>query len=151
MGQYDRQTAVFGGCGGAVAYRRDLWQTLKGFDDALWMYLEDVDFAFRAQLLGWGAVFVPEARVYHHLSATGGGALASYYVGRNTIWVIAKNMPRGLLLRHAPRIVAGQARIALDALRNWRGAEARARLRGMVAGVARSAGKAQAHSAAAGD
>jgi GT2 family glycosyltransferase len=135
MGQYDRQTAVFGGCGGAVAYRRDLWQTLKGFDDALWMYLEDVDFAFRAQLLGWGAVFVPEARVYHHLSATGGGALASYYVGRNTIWVIAKNMPRGLLLRHAPRIVAGQARIALDALRNWRGAEARARLRGMVAGL----------------
>ena len=134
-GQYDHQTAVFGGCGGAVAYRREVWQALGGFDESFWMYLEDADFAFRAQLLGWDAVFVPEARVYHHLSATGGGALASYYVGRNTLWLIAKNMPRSLLLRNLPRIVAGQLRIAAEALAAWRGEAARARLRGQLAGL----------------
>ena len=134
-GQYDGQAGIFGGCGGAVAYRRELWQALGGFDESFWMYLEDADFAFRAQLLGWDTVFVPEARVYHHLSATGGGALASYYVGRNTIWLIAKNMPRSLLLRNLPRIVAAQARIALEALAAWRGEAARARLRGQVAGL----------------
>ncbi len=134
-GQYDEQAAVFGGCGGAVAYRREVWAALKGFDEQFWMYVEDADFAFRAQLLGWGAVFVPGARVYHHLSATGGGELASYFVGRNTIWLIAKNMPRALLWRNLPRIVSAQVGIALDALRNWRGAAARARLRGQIAGL----------------
>ncbi len=134
-GQYDQAGAIFGGCGGAAAYRREVWQALGGFDDDFWMYVEDADFAFRAQLLGWSAMFVPAARVYHHLSATGGGVLASYYTGRNTIWSIAKNMPRGLLLRNAPRIIAAQARIAFDALRHFRGEAARARLRGQVAGL----------------
>jgi GT2 family glycosyltransferase len=134
-GQFDQRTAIFGGCGGAVAYRRELWSALRGFDEQFWMYIEDADFAFRAQLLGWDAVFVPEARVYHHLSATGGGVLASYYVGRNTIWMIAKNMPRTLLWRNFPRIVAAQLDVTLDALRNWRGEAARARLRGQLAGV----------------
>lgn len=134
-GQYDTQTAVFGGCGGAVAYRRELWQALGGFDESFWMYLEDADFAFRAQLLGWDAAFVPEARVYHHLSATGGGALASYYVGRNTIWLIAKNMPRAILMRRLPQVIGAQLRIALAALSAWRGDAARARLRGQLAGI----------------
>ncbi|HRA67322.1 MAG TPA: glycosyltransferase family 2 protein, partial [Caldilinea sp.] len=94
-----------------------------------------VDFGFRARLAGWEAVFAPEARVYHHLSASGGDLLASYYVGRNTLWLIAKNMPRTLLRRNAFAIVAGQLAVTLDALRNWRGAAARARLRGQVDGL----------------
>lgn len=134
-GQYDHATAVFSGCGGASAYRKDVWQALGGFDEDFWMYLEDVDFGFRAQLMGFKAVFAPRARVYHRLSASGGGELASFYVGRNTIWVIVKNMPRGLLLRNAPRIVGAQLAIAWDALRNGRGAAARARLRGQWAGI----------------
>jgi GT2 family glycosyltransferase len=134
-GQFDQESSVFGGCGGAVAYRRELWTALGGFDEEFWMYVEDADFAFRAQLLGWDATFVPSARVYHHLSATGGGVLASYYVGRNTIWLIAKNMPRTLLWRNLIRIVLAQLLISVDALRAWRGEAARARLRGQVAGV----------------
>ena len=78
---------------------------------------------------------MPGARVYHHLSATGGGVLASYFVGRNTIWLIAKNMPRTLLWRNLPRILGAQIGVTLDALRNWRGEAARARLRGQIAGV----------------
>ncbi len=106
-GQFDDWRAVFSGCGGATAYRRDVWQALGGFDEDFWMYLEDVDFGFRARLAGCEAVFA-QARVYHHLSASGGDVLASYYVGRNTIWLIAKNMPRSLLRRNALAIVQGQ-------------------------------------------
>jgi GT2 family glycosyltransferase len=134
-GQYDDQPAIFGGCGGGVMYRRAAWEQAGGFDERLFMYLEDVDLAWRLQLLGWGAVFAPAARLYHHLSATGGGTLASYYVGRNTIWVIAKDMPGPLIRRHFGKIVRGQWRITRDALRAWRGASARARLRGQWAGV----------------
>ncbi|MEJ5198545.1 MAG: glycosyltransferase family 2 protein [Anaerolineae bacterium] len=134
-GQYDADLEVFGGCGGGVAYRRTAWEQAGGFDERLFMYLEDVDLAWRLQLLGWRAVFAPRARLYHHLSATGGGTLASFYVGRNTLWVIAKDMPGPLIRRHLAAIVAAQLRIAGDALRAWRGAAARARLRGQIAGL----------------
>lgn len=134
-GQYDAMPAIFGGCGGGVMYRRAAWEQAGGFDERLFMYLEDVDLAWRLQLLGWTAIFVPAARLYHHLSATGGGVLASFYVGRNTLWVIAKDLPGPLLRRHFGRIVAAQARVTGDALRAWRGAAARARLRGQLAGL----------------
>ena len=136
-GQYDSQQQVFGACGGAAAYRREAWQQAGGFDRSLFMYMEDVDLAWRLQLLGWEAVYIPEARVYHKVSATGGGALASYYVGRNTILVIARNWPGALLRRHWRALVAAQVCIAVDALRNWRGAAARARLRGQLTGLIR--------------
>lgn len=134
-GQYDSQTEIFSGCGGAMAVRREVWEALGGFDENFWMYLEDVDLAFRAQLAGWKAVFAPSAKVYHKLSSSGGDDLSSYYVGRNTLWLIAKNMPTGLLLRHLPQIVTAQIGIAIDALRNWQGTAARARLRGQLAGL----------------
>lgn len=134
-GQYDSQPQIFSGCGGAVAYRKDIWSALGGFDDDFWMYLEDVDFAFRAQLEGYEAVFAPKARVYHHLSATGGGTMASYYVGRNTLWMIVKNMPRGLLIRNLPQIALAQLQVTIDALRNIQGEAAQARLRGQLAGL----------------
>ena len=109
-GQYDDDTRVFGGCGGGVAYRRAAWEAAGGFDERLFMYLEDVDLAWRLQLLGWQARFAPAARLYHHLSATGGGVLASYYTGRNTVWVIAKDMPGPLIRRHFGRIITAQWR-----------------------------------------
>jgi len=135
-GQYDNETKVFSGSGGGTAYRKDVWQMLGGFDEDFWMYLEDVDYGFRAQLAGWEAVFAPKARLYHRLSATSGDTLASYYVGRNTIWNIVKNMPRNLLVRNLPAIVAGQLKITFDALRNIRGEAAQARLLGQLAGLA---------------
>jgi len=135
-GQYDGYPEIFSASGGGSAFRRDVWQQLGGFDEAFWMYLEDVDLGFRAQLAGYQVIFAPAARIYHHLSATGGGVMASYYVGRNTIWMIAKNMPTALLLRNLPAIVGAQLHIALDALQNFRGEAARARLLGQLAGVA---------------
>jgi GT2 family glycosyltransferase len=134
-GQYDAAAEIFSGCGGASAYRRDVWQALGGFDEDFWMYLEDVDLGFRARLLGCEAVFAPQARVYHRLSQSGGDTLASYYVGRNTIWLIAKNMPRSLLLRNVVQIVGSQVGIAFDAILHWRGEAAQARLRGQWAGL----------------
>ena len=135
-GQFDSDEVVFGGCGGGVAYRRVAWDAAGGLDGRLVMYLEDVDLAWRLRLLGWEAVFAPKARLYHRLSATGGGTLSSYYTGRNTIWVIAKDMPGPLIRRHLGRILRGQARVTADALKAWRGEAARARLRGQLAGLA---------------
>jgi len=134
-GQYDRETMVFGPCAGAAAYRRAMLDDIGLFDEDLGAYCEDVDLAFRAQLAGYRCVFVPEARVYHRLSATGGGPLASYYCGRNFIAVAVKNMPLGLFRRHWPRMVAAQGRLTWESLRHIREPAARARLRGQWEGL----------------
>ncbi|MEX1019212.1 MAG: glycosyltransferase family 2 protein [Litorilinea sp.] len=134
--RFEQELEVFGACGGAAAIRRDVWNLLGGFDEAMWMYMEDVDLAFRSRLLGLRTVFVPTARVYHRLSATGGGSMASYYVGRNTLWTLAKNMPTGLLLRNAGAILGAQLGRATAALKAVEGKEAQATLRGMFDGLA---------------
>jgi GT2 family glycosyltransferase len=134
-GQFDHDTYIFGGCGGAVAYRRAMLNDIGLFDEDLFMYLEDVDLNWRAQLAGYRAVFAPQAVVYHRLSATGGGVIASYYTGRNTIFVLAKNLPGVLFRRHWRKIVEAQLKIAVAALRAWRGEAARARLQGQLAGL----------------
>jgi GT2 family glycosyltransferase len=134
-GQFDGDVYIFGGCGGAVAYRREMLNDIGLFDEDLFMYLEDVDLNWRAQLAGYRVVFAPQAVVYHHLSATGGGVIASFYTGRNTLFVLAKDLPGSIFRRHWPAIVGAQLKIAGEALRAWPGEAARARLRGQLAGL----------------
>lgn len=134
-GQFDQDVYIFGGCGGAVAYRRAMLAEIGLFDEELFMYLEDVDLNWRAQLAGYRVVFAPQAVVYHQLSATGGGVIASFYTGRNTLFILAKDLPGSIFRRHWPAIVGAQFKIAADALGAWRGEAARARLRGQLAGL----------------
>ena len=134
-GQFDREEYVFGAAGVAAAYRRAMLDDVGLFDEDFFSFCEDVDLAWRAQLARWKCVYVPKAVVYHKLSATGGGRIASYYCGRNFIYVIAKNYPTTLLRKHWWRIVCAQIDIAWKALRAWRGEAARARLRGQLAGL----------------
>jgi GT2 family glycosyltransferase len=134
-GQYDRAEDVFSACGGSAVYRRVMLEHIGLLDDAFFFSGEDVDLGWRAQLAGWRCLYTPDAIVYHHLSATGGGVTASYYDGRNLIFILVRNVPAGLWRRYGHRIIAAQARLAWEAVCAWRGAAARARLRGMAAGL----------------
>ena len=134
-GQFDREEYVFGAAGVAAAYRRAMLDEVGLFDEDFFSFCEDVDLAWRGQLAGWKCVYIPKSIVYHKLSATGGGKIASYYCGRNFICVIAKNYPTTLLRKHWRRIVRAQIDIAWKALKAWRGEAARARLRGQLAGL----------------
>lgn len=134
-GQFDREEYVFSACGGSSVYRRAMLDQIGLLDDDFFFLLEDVDLGWRAQLAGWRCLYTPQAIVYHHLSATGGGVTASYYAGRNTIMLLVKNYPAALWRKHGGRILRKQLGEAWQALRAWRGAAARARLRGMLAGL----------------
>lgn len=138
-GQYDAMTEVFGACAAAAAYRRTVLDALAVdglvFDEDLVMYCEDVDLNIRARLRGFRTVFVPSAVVYHRLSATGGGTLASYYCGRNIPLVWAKNMPSTILRRSWGALLLSQLGFALHSLWHAREPAARARLRGQCAAL----------------
>lgn len=137
-GQYDLVEEVFGPCAGAAAYRRSALERLaergQVLDEDLVMYCEDVDLNLRARLRGMRTIYEPRAVIYHRLSATGGGSLASYYCGRNFMLVWAKNMPPAA--QHAwPRLLASELGFALRALWHAREPAARARLRGQIDGL----------------
>lgn len=134
-GQYDREEYVFSACGGSAAYRRAMLDEVGLLDEDFFYSCEDVDLAWRAQLAGWRCVYAPRAVVYHKLSATGGGVTASFYDGRNFIYLLVKDYPGDLWQRYWRAILRAQLRLAWEALRAWRGAAARARLRGMLAGL----------------
>jgi GT2 family glycosyltransferase len=134
-GQYDHPAYVFSACGGSAAYRAAMLEKIGRLDDDFFFSFEDVDLAWRAQLAGWRCLYVPDAVVYHKLKASGGGVTASFHDARNRLWTLAKNYPPDLWRDHQGAVLRAQARIARDALRAWRGAAARATLRGLVAGV----------------
>ncbi len=110
-GQYDEPRAIFGACGGAAVYRRTALETVGTLDEDFFAFYEDVDWSLRAQLAGLGCRYVPSAVVYHMGSATIGSGLSDftrYQLWRNTLWIIAKDLPAPALLRHGPQLALGQ-------------------------------------------
>lgn len=134
-GRYDLSEEVFAASGGGAAYRRAMLEDVGLLDERFRSYLEDVDLGLRARLRGWRCWYVPTARVYHRVSATGGGKLASFYVARNSIRLLARGFPTVVLCACWRAIVMAQFRRAGAALRAWRGAAARATLRGQLFGL----------------
>jgi GT2 family glycosyltransferase len=111
VGQYDDPQPIFSACGGAAVYRRSAVEQVGPFDEDFFAYKEDVDWSFRAQLLGYSCRYVPTAIAYHISGATLGSDLnefALYQNWRNGIWVVAKNYPLSALLRHGYRFLNAQ-------------------------------------------
>jgi GT2 family glycosyltransferase len=92
---------VFGVCGAAFLIRRDLFESIGGFDEDFFMVYEDVDLSFRARLRGARCVYAADAVVHHAGSATIGRATAGavFYGQRNLEWTWFKNLPARLLWR----------------------------------------------------
>jgi GT2 family glycosyltransferase len=112
--------SVFGASAGAALYRRQALEDValpasagaagdgrgEFFDGRYFMYLEDVDLAWRLRLRSWDCVYAPGARVLHRGSATAveGSAFKNRLLARNKIWTVAKNYPTAPLLAFLPLI-----------------------------------------------
>jgi GT2 family glycosyltransferase len=98
---------IFGPSAGAAAYRRAMLDDVGHFDEYFFLYLEDADLAWRAQLRGWESLHIPGAVARHLYSASSkqGSPLKSYHLARNRLWCLRKNLPRNLA-RHYARTIA---------------------------------------------
>jgi GT2 family glycosyltransferase len=112
-GQPDDPTEVaiqecFGPSGAAALYRRAMLDDVGLFDEDFFAYAEDADLDWRAQRAGWRCLYVPAARVYHIASATAGegSRFKSFLLGRNKVWMLAKNMPGGKYIGWVALLVA---------------------------------------------
>ena len=68
-GHYLTHEYVFGATAAAALYRRSMIEDIaiqgEFFDPDFFVYREDADVAWRAQLLGWRCIYTPHARGYH--------------------------------------------------------------------------------------
>ena len=129
-GSFDGES-LFGPCGGAALYRREMLDEIGFFDPDFFAYYEDFDLAWRARLAGWKTLAAPRALVYHVHSATGGemSGFKVYHTQRNKWFVIVKNWPATLIQRHLASILCSDlAALCLAVLRGRGLAALRARL-----------------------
>lgn len=98
---------IFGPCAGAALYKRSMLQDIGLFDEDFFMYLEDVDLAWRGRLRGWRCLYVPTAEVRHVHSASSveGSAFKNRLLGRNKIWTTIKNCPAPDFYLYLPAII----------------------------------------------
>lgn len=122
---------LLGPHGAAAAYRRRALAEIGSFDEAIFMYGEDLDIALRLRAAGWRCAVVPGARAIH-----AGGATA----GKRSAWQRERGgFGRGYLLRRygvlrsraAPRALLTETIVAAGDLALSRDAAA---LRGRLAG-----------------
>lgn len=95
---------VFGPCGASAMIKRSVFEALEGFDEDYFCYVEDVDLAYRARLMGELSVQVRDARVSHMGYASSGrrSSFATYHGVRNRLWTFFKNTPGWAVWALAP-------------------------------------------------
>ena len=122
----------FWGQGCALTVRRDIFISLGGFDDDYFIFYEEADFCWRAQITGHTVIGVPEAIVHHF----GGGTVTNgsvvngrivtsanrrYLSERNRLSTLLKNyntkMLVGALAVYA--VMTTAAMVALTATGQW--------------------------------
>lgn len=109
---YKKPCRIFSACAGAAIYKRELLCKIGLFDEAHFAYLEDVDVGYRARLYGYENYYEPSAVVYHAGSASSGSRYNAFKVdlsSRNSIYLIAKNMPFLQILLNLPFFLIGYA------------------------------------------
>lgn len=102
VGQYDRAEEVFGVDGAAPLYRRSMLEDaqMQGevLDHNFFAYMEDIDLAWRARILGWKAWYEPEATAAHDRSFRPGHR---HYMPRDLRRLAVKNRYLMLLKNEA--------------------------------------------------
>ncbi len=117
-GQFDRREYVFGATGAAMMLRRAALPELaiegELFDEDFFMYHEDTDLSWRANLLGWKVIYEPTATAIH----TRGWRKADRseiavairrHSFKNHYLQLVKNEPASGLVYHLPVILAWEA------------------------------------------
>jgi GT2 family glycosyltransferase len=108
-GHFLKYEYVFGATAAAALYRREMIEDVSAdgefFDPDFFVYREDADVAWRAQLLGWRCIYTPHARGYHVRKVLPGNRRAlppviNMHSVKNRFLMRIKNMTAHLYVRN---------------------------------------------------
>src|SRR5512140_3162944 len=114
-GHYLNFEYVFGATAAAALYRRSMIEDVailgEFFDPDFFVYREDADVAWRAQLMGWRCIYTPLARGYHVRNVLPGNrralpAVINMHSVKNRFLLRLKNMTPDLYRRNWASIMA---------------------------------------------
>jgi len=114
-GHYLKREYVFGATAAAALYRRAMIDDIsidgEFFDPDFFVYREDADVAWRAQLMGWRCLYTPYARGYHVRAVLPGNRRVlpreiNMHSVKNRFLMRMKNMTGDLYRRHWVAITA---------------------------------------------
>jgi hypothetical protein len=113
-GQYDRQHPVDFANFCCVLIKKEVFAKIGFLSSKYFLYWEDADFSWRAQLNGFVQMYVPKAVIWHKSSGSSGSGsrLHDYYLTRNRLvfgFKYASGRTKLALLRQAvQRLVSGR-------------------------------------------
>jgi GT2 family glycosyltransferase len=114
-GHYLNYEYVFGATAAAALYRRamidDIAMDGEFFDPDFFVYREDADVAWRAQLMGWRCIYTPNSRAYHVRKVLPGNRRAldpeiNMHSVKNRFLMRLKNITPAVYKRHWLSITA---------------------------------------------
>jgi GT2 family glycosyltransferase len=77
--------------GALFAMRRQLFETIGGFDETMFLYMEDTDLSWRTRLAGWRCIYTPASVVVHNYELRF-SSLKVYYQERNRYLMLLKTL-----------------------------------------------------------
>lgn len=98
--------------GACIVVRREALQAVGGFDESFFMYSEELDWCRRIKLAGWKIVYLPDAKVIHHVGKSSEQAVAARHIHFQTSKV-------RYFRKHHGSFAAGALRLILLALYVW--------------------------------
>lgn len=112
--------------GASFAIRTDLWRRLGGFDDKFFMYYEETDLSWRAQLQGYRTIYIPGSVVYHAQGKITSASRLTFPT-RNRCLLLLKNWHVATLVILLPSLFLAEAVDILNLIRiaGWRGLQAK--------------------------
>ncbi len=90
-------------CGGIFMLRREVYESVGGFDEDLFLYHEDHDLSWRLRLAGWKILVDPDAVFYHHYRFNK-GVRKFYYSEKNRLHLLFKHLRWKTLLLIFPSL-----------------------------------------------
>lgn len=106
-GQYDEPSDIFWASGACFFIKKQVFDSLDGFDTSFFAHMEEIDLCWRAFNKGFIAKYIPNSKVYH----VGGATLKNtnpqktYLNFRNSLFTLTKNAPGNLFFLILIRLI----------------------------------------------
>jgi len=77
--------------GACMMIKHDIFEKLTGFDERLFMYVEDMEICFRAQKLGYQTYFYPNIKLMHKSQGSSNRTFAIIYIYKGILHYYSKH------------------------------------------------------------